>query len=377
MSDSPDSGGTPPESGDATRMHTSASAATPLGGIPPRIGQYALRRVIASGGMGTVYEARQDNPRRPVAIKVMRRGVTSESALRRFQFEAQLLARLHHPAIAQVHEAGTYDDGTGAGPFFAMEYIPNAKPLPYYANDRKLTLRERLDLFARFCDGVHHGHQKGIVHRDLKPDNLLVDSHGQPKIIDFGVARATDSDLALTSAQTNVGQLVGTLQFMSPEQVDADPNDIDIRSDVYSLGVVLYQLLTNELPYDISGRPALETARLIRDEEPRPITGIDRSLPADVATIVHKSLEKDRERRYQSAASLAGDLRRFLQGEAIIARPPSVTYGPPSVPSAPSWWFFWPVSRSAQLSTCGPRPIGCAPSSRPRTRWRPSASSKR
>ena len=201
--------------------------------IPERIGNYSIRRLIASGGMGTVYEALQEQPRRTVAVKIMKAGMFSEAGLHRFEYEAQLLARLRHPGVAQVYEAGTHREGGQDIPFFAMEYIPNAKSITAYASERRLSTRDKLKLFGQVCDAVHHGHQRGIVHRDLKPGNILVDSEGRPKIIDFGVARATDSDMAAAAHQTEVGQLIGSLQYMSPEQFDADPNDIDTRSDVY------------------------------------------------------------------------------------------------------------------------------------------------
>ncbi|UCC31154.1 MAG: protein kinase [Phycisphaerales bacterium] len=294
--------------------------------LPKKIGQFHVKGVIASGGMGTVYEAVQEHPRRTVAVKVMRHGIASRSAMRRFEYESQLLARLRHPGIAQVYEAGTHDDGTGAVPFFAMEYIPNAKSITQYAGEKKLGTRERLELFAHVCDAVHHGHQKGIVHRDLKPGNILVDSHGEVKIIDFGVARGTDSDMAVTTVQTDIGQLLGTLQYMSPEQCAADPHDIDTRSDVYALGVVLYELLSGKLPYDVKNKPVYETTRVIREQPPTRLSAGDAALRGDIETIAFKALEKDRERRYQSAIELAQDLRRYLAGEAIIARPPSIVY---------------------------------------------------
>lgn len=308
-------------SGDVPRPSDEAGAL-----VGTRIGRYRVKRLIGTGGMGAVYEAVQEQPRRTVALKVMRSGLGSRSVARRFEYEAQLLARLRHPGIAQVFEAGEHEGSHGTVPYFAMEYIPGARPITKYVEGKGLAVRQRLGLFASVCEAVHHGHQKGIVHRDLKPTNILVDSSGQPKIIDFGVARATDSDLAVTTLQTDVGQLVGTLQYMSPEQCAADPNDIDTRSDVYSLGVVLYELLTGKPPYEVSGVPVYEAPRIIREQPPVRPSSVDAALGGDVQVIVLKALEKDRAQRYQSALDLAADIRRYLSGEAISARPPSVAY---------------------------------------------------
>jgi WD40 repeat protein/serine/threonine protein kinase len=286
------------------------------------LGNYTIKRLIGSGGMGRVYEARQENPRRTVAIKVMSRGMTSASALRRFEFEAQVLGRLRHPGIAQILEAGRLDDG--ATPWFAMEYIANAKPITDFARDAKLSTRDRLRLFRQACDAIAHGHQRGIIHRDLKPSNILVDGAGHVRVIDFGVARTTDSDMAGTTLQTNVGQLVGTVQYMSPEQFDADPHDIDIRSDVYALGVVLYELLTDRFPYELSRKAIHEAARIVREEDPPRPSTIRAALRGDLEVIVGTAMAKDRTRRYGSANELSQDLGRWLDGEAIAARAPGV-----------------------------------------------------
>ncbi|MHC5002929.1 MAG: serine/threonine protein kinase [Planctomycetota bacterium] len=294
-----------------------------------RIGKYHVRRVIDSGGMGTVYEAVQERPRRTVALKVIREGLTSPSAARRFEYEAQILARLRHPGIAQVFDAGTDTDPTTPGasmPYFAMEYIPDAVSITAHASKRALSTRDRLEMLADVCDAVHHGHQRGVIHRDLKPANILVDSAGCAKVIDFGVARATNADTTLATHRTDIGQLIGTLQYMSPEQCAGDPDDLDTRSDVYALGFVLYELLCAMLPYDVSTRSVPEAVRMIReDTPPRPSTHL-RSLRGDVETIVLKAIEKDRQRRYQSAAELAADIRRYLNDEPIAARPPSAIY---------------------------------------------------
>jgi tetratricopeptide (TPR) repeat protein len=294
--------------------------------LPEMIGRYRIRRVIQSGGMGTVYEALQENPRRRVAIKVMKAGLASPSALRRFEYESQVLGKLNHPTIAEIYEAGTFDDGNGEAPYFAMEYIDGAMPLDEWARSKRLSTREKLRLFEAVCDAIHHGHQKGVVHRDLKPDNILVDSTGRPRVIDFGVARATDSDIQVATMQTDVGQLVGTLYYMSPEQCEANPDLVDTRSDVYALGVILFELLTGRRPHQLENVPVYDAARMIREDAPSRMSTLDRTLGGDLETIVGKALEKDKDRRYQSALELKQDIARFLGSEPIEARPPSILY---------------------------------------------------
>jgi len=322
----PDPGAEQPGSEDTTRRDSEAllrakPTRDPL--IGTKVDQYSIKRVIGEGGMGVVYEALQQSPRRTVALKMMKLGVTSKSALRRFEYEAQTLGRLRHDGIAQIYEAGTWDDGSGGRPWFAMEYLPGAKTLTRYCKDKKFGTRERLDIFSKVCAAVQHGHAKGIIHRDLKPSNILVASSGVPKIIDFGVARSTDSDMAVTTLQTDVGALIGTLQYMSPEQCDADPNDIDIRSDVYALGVVLYELLCDQPPYALRHAAIHEAARIIREEEPTKPSSLDKRLRGDIETIALKALEKDRDRRYQSATALEEDIDRYLAGDPITAKAPS------------------------------------------------------
>jgi tetratricopeptide (TPR) repeat protein len=290
---------------------------------PVVIARYKIVRLIGQGGMGSVYEAEQEHPRRTVALKVIKPGFASPVLLRRFEQEAEALGRLQHPGIAQIFEAGTADTGFGPQPYFAMELI-RGMSLKEYARERSLSTRERVEMVARVCDAVHHAHQKGLIHRDLKPGNILVDETGQPKIVDFGVARITDRDTQATS-HTDAGQLIGTLAYMSPEQVLADPLELDTRSDVYALGVILYELLAGRLPYAIGNKlhDALET---IRKSDPQPLSSVDSAYRGDLETIAAKTLEKDKNRRYASAAELGADLRRYLADEPIVARPASLRY---------------------------------------------------
>ncbi len=291
--------------------------------IGTRIGHFLVEDVISAGGMGTVYRARQENPARTVAVKVMREGLASPAAVRRFEYEAHVLAHLTHPNIAQVIEAGTHrPHGAGQGlPYFVMEYVPEAKPITEYAWGNRLSMRQRLHLFRQACEAVAHGHQKGVIHRDLKPANILVDASGQVKVIDFGVARATDADLRRTTALTDVGQLVGTVQYMSPEQCEADSENLDTRSDVYSLGVVLYELLCEALPYEVHQGAILEAVRIVQETPPRRPSTIHRRLRGDIETIVLKALEKERLRRYQAVGLFVADIDRHLRGDEIHARP--------------------------------------------------------
>jgi len=268
-----------------------------------RVGSFEILRVLGRGGGGVVYEARQDRPRRRVALKVMRADFASDWAQRRFREEAELLARLKHPGIAHVYEAGVHEDL----PYFALEFVEDARDVVSYASG--LDPRERLRLMARICDAVHHGHQKGVVHRDLKPGNVLVDGSGRVKIIDFGIARATG----------DAEEVAGTPPYMSPEQCGADA-PVDVRSDVYSLGVLLYQLASGRLPYDVDGLPLTGAMRRVRDEPPAPLGR------GDVAAIVDKAMRRDPAERYPSAAALGADLRRHLRHEPVSARNPSVLY---------------------------------------------------
>lgn len=303
--------------------------------IPIRIGRYQVIRKVGEGGMGVVFEARQEKPSRIVALKVIRPGLITRQVVRRFEYEAEVLGHLRHPGIAQIFEAGTAEIETKSGilasqPFFAMEFI-RGRSLIDYANScggdsRGLNVRQRLALFAKVCDALQHAHQTGVIHRDLKPENILVDDGGEPKILDFGVARVVESEMHLRTLQTELGQLVGTLAYMSPEQIRGNVLEVDTRSDVYAAGVVLYQLLAGRLPFKVRGRPITDAAHTICHEIPAPVGTIDAMLRGDVETIVAKALEKDKTRRYQTAGELSRDIRHYLEGEPIEAKRDSAVY---------------------------------------------------
>jgi WD40 repeat protein/predicted Ser/Thr protein kinase len=290
--------------------------------VPASFGRYRILRICGEGGMGVVYEAEQDNPRRTVALKVISPGLVSLEHAKRFGHEAQILARLQHPGIAQVYDAGLVEDGR---PFFAMEFI-RGTPLDEHARNRGLDAAARLELLAHVCDAVQHAHDRGVIHRDLKPGNILVDESAQPKVVDFGVAHVTAADLSRTASRTQTGQLIGTLSYMSPEQIAADPRGLDARSDVYALGVILFELLAHRLPYRLEQLPVHEVARVIQQQEPSRLGSIDAHYRGDIEIIAAKALEKDKTRRYATASDLASDIRRYLRGEAIVARPTSALY---------------------------------------------------
>lgn len=304
--------------------------------LPRRIGRYRLLGVLGEGGMGVVYEAEQDEPRRRVAIKVIRPGLGTPDLMRRLRREARVLGQLNHPGIARIYEAATASESEGGMAYLAMELV-RGSTITKYAEKRRLGVRGRLELVESIAAALHHAHQRGVVHRDLKPENIVVDEEtdsgveprdqlARPKILDFGVARLTDSDARAATLQTVAGRVIGTIPYMSPEQASGDPARVDVRSDVYALGVIAFELLTGRLPCAVAGKEIHEAVRVIREEEPPRLGSVIRTLRGDVETIVAKALEKEPERRYQSAAELAADIRRYLDDQTIEARPASIGY---------------------------------------------------
>lgn len=292
---------------------------------PERIGHYKIVRVVGEGGMGIVYEATQEHPARTVALKVIRPGHESSALVRRFAREIDILGKLEHSGIARIYEAGEFATAHGTQPYIAMEFV-RGWTLLRYCNDHDLNIASRVELFARVCDAVEHAHSRGVVHRDLKPANIFVNEEGNPKILDFGIARVTGDPSPNNITLTISGQMVGTPRYMSPEQFDGTPAASDRRTDVYSLGVILYELLAGRLPYDLSDKSLSEVARIVKDTDPIAPSTVYKQLRGDLEVILLKSLEKEHTRRYSSAGELASDLRRHLNHEALLARRPSYLY---------------------------------------------------
>src|SRR3989475_8483612 len=317
-----------------------------------RIGRYKLREKVGEGGCGVVYVAEQEEPiRRRVALKVIKLGMDTRQVIARFEAERQALAILDHPNIAKVLDAGTMENGR---PYFVMELVRGIK-ITDYCDQNHLDTKQRLGLFIQVCNAVQHAHQKGIIHRDLKPSNILVTLHDGvpvPKVIDFGIAKATEGRLTNLTVYTELRQFIGTPAYMSPEQAEMSGLDIDTRSDIYALGVLLYELLTGKTPFDANEllKAGLdEMRRTIREKEPeRPSTRVStlrgeeltttakrrgleppkliNLLRGDLDWIAMKCLEKDRARRYETANGLASDIQRHLNNEPVVARPPSALY---------------------------------------------------
>ncbi|HPF39396.1 MAG TPA: protein kinase [Phycisphaerae bacterium] len=293
--------------------------------LPASIGPYKVLRKLGEGGMGVVYEAIQTNPARRVALKILRPRFATGQMLRRFAHEVQIQGQLNHPGIGHVYDAGVERTQHGTFPYFAMELV-DGRPITQFAREEQLDTPARLALMIEICQAVQHAHDHGVIHRDLKPANIVIPMNGHPKVLDFGIARVTDSDLQLTTIQTAAGQLLGTLPYMSPEQVAGQGATLDRRSDIYSLGVVLYELLADRPPFDLSSRSIPEATLIIKDEDPPRLGSVNIRYRGEIEAIVNKALEKDIARRYETVHELAADLQRVLSDEPVRARPPSTLY---------------------------------------------------
>jgi serine/threonine protein kinase len=277
------------------------------------LGQFLVLHAIGSGGMGIVYAAQQDRPRRTVAIKVLRRGFRHPEIVKRFEREAEVLGRLQHQGIAQVF---AFHPGDRQAPAHLVMELISGPPITEYVQVRGSTVAARVELMAKVCEAIHHAHERGVIHRDLKPANVLITEDGWPKILDFGIARATDLDVQ-SGVHTSHGQIIGTLAFMSPEQLRGAVADIDRRSDVYAMGVLLFRLIAGRLPFDIAGLPFVEAVQhILHSTAPRlgsPV--VDTSLDQ----IIARAMARERESRYESAAEMRSDLHAFLEGRRTAA----------------------------------------------------------
>jgi tetratricopeptide (TPR) repeat protein len=297
-------------------MDATASAADLSG---RRVGRYTLERVLGEGSSGVVYLARQDSPHRAVAVKLLRSVMPMVDSGDRFMLEAAALGRVRHPSVAQIYEAGVHRTESGASlPYIAMEYVPGPNILEHA---RSLGRREILELVARVAEAIHAAHQRAVIHRDLKPSNVLVDESGVPKVVDFGIARITAE--GFRTRLTSAGSLLGTPGYMSPEQAGADDGETDVRTDVWSLGAMLYELLSGRPPVDTSAATPAQALRRVLDADPAPLGRVMPGVGRDLECIVMTALSRRREDRYASAQAMADDLRRFMADEAISVRPPS------------------------------------------------------
>ncbi|MGE0145616.1 MAG: tetratricopeptide repeat protein [Planctomycetota bacterium] len=309
---------------DETRLDAVRRSIAGTASLPDAIADFEVIDVLGRGGMGIVYRGRQRHPDREVAIKVLAPEFGGPEARARFALEAQALGRLQHPGIAQIHAAGTWTSPFGEQPYLAMELVRGV-PLHQWATTSQADRTARLRLLIELCDAVHHAHQRGLIHRDLKPGNVFVDELGRVKVLDFGIARLLDEDRDRT-LRTKAGELLGTLAYMSPEQASGDPDRVDVRTDVYSVGVLGYQLLAGCLPIAVDGATLAEGLRRLAEEDPRPLGAHDESLRGDLQTIFGKALRKEPEQRYPSMQAFAEDLRRFLSHQPISARPATLGY---------------------------------------------------
>ncbi len=289
--------------------------------LPESIASYTPTRILGEGGMGIVYEAHQRDTNRRVALKIIRTRSIQDKVRKRFQREAQILAKLNHPGIATIYESGTAEDNRT--PFVAMELV-DGQPIHHYCRQQTPPIDHRVQLLVKVCRAVAYAHSIGIVHRDLKPANILVTTQGEPKVLDFGIAM--DMQLDERTMITQTGQLLGTLQYMAPEQVDRTTNESSTRTDVYALGLIAFEILTGTSAHAGRDSSMYELVRSIRDDEPQTLGTHDRALKGDLETIIAKALSREPQRRYPDAGALADDLERYLNHKPIQARPPSTWY---------------------------------------------------